>query len=210
MSDSLFDVFGETPNEDFELPPEALEESENEKSVVKNSGTKRSNGDDAEQLQNSDISSSKKVKMGITLIEDKKNKSVVIPVVADAFEREASREVEASAGLGNTQTVQLESDGKVKLRHQVRHQVALPPNYDYKPIGDHVRTNEARTYPFTLDPFQDTAISCIDRMESVLVSAHTSAGKTVVAEYAIAQSLREKQRVIYTSPIKASFVKSKI
>lgn len=36
-----------------------------------------------------------------------------------------------------------------------------------------------------------------------MVSAHTSAGKTVVAEYAIAQSLREKQRVIYTSPIKA-------
>ena len=51
--------------------------------------------------------------------------------------------------------------------------------------------------------FQDTAISCIDRGESVLVSAHTSAGKTVVAEYAIAQSLRNKQRVIYTSPIKA-------
>ena len=35
------------------------------------------------------------------------------------------------------------------------------------------------------------------------MSAHTSAGKTVVAEYAIAMCLREKQRVIYTSPIKA-------
>ena len=35
------------------------------------------------------------------------------------------------------------------------------------------------------------------------VSAHTSAGKTVVAEYAIAMSLRDKQRVVYTSPIKA-------
>lgn len=35
------------------------------------------------------------------------------------------------------------------------------------------------------------------------VSAHTSAGKTVVALYAIAMSLRNKQRVIYTSPIKA-------
>jgi hypothetical protein len=30
-----------------------------------------------------------------------------------------------------------------------------------------------------------------------------SAGKTVVAEYAIAMSLRDNQRVIYTSPIKA-------
>jgi ATP-dependent RNA helicase DOB1 len=36
-----------------------------------------------------------------------------------------------------------------------------------------------------------------------LVSAHTSAGKTVVAQYAIAMALRDHQRVIYTSPIKA-------
>ena len=35
------------------------------------------------------------------------------------------------------------------------------------------------------------------------MSAHTSAGKTVTAEYAIALSLKEKQRVIYTTPIKA-------
>ncbi len=35
------------------------------------------------------------------------------------------------------------------------------------------------------------------------MSAHTSAGKTVVAEYAIAQCLKNNQRVIYTSPIKA-------
>jgi len=35
------------------------------------------------------------------------------------------------------------------------------------------------------------------------VSAHTSAGKTVVALYAIAMSLLNQQRVIYTSPIKA-------
>ena len=39
--------------------------------------------------------------------------------------------------------------------------------------------------------------------QSVLVSAHTSAGKTVTAEYAIALSLKLKQRVIYTTPIKA-------
>lgn len=34
-------------------------------------------------------------------------------------------------------------------------------------------------------------------------AAHTSAGKTAVAEYAIAMSYRDKQKVIYTSPIKA-------
>ncbi|KAI8922120.1 rRNA-processing arch domain-containing protein [Powellomyces hirtus] len=90
------------------------------------------------------------------------------------------------------------------ISHQVRHQVALPPGYPYVPISQHVEPDEpARTYPFTLDPFQRTAIHSIQREESVLVAAHTSAGKTVVAEYAIAHSLKRKQRVIYTSPIKA-------
>ena len=61
----------------------------------------------------------------------------------------------------------------------------------------------AKLYPFKLDTFQVEAISYIEKGESVLVAAHTSAGKTAVAEYAIAKSLRDKQRVIYTSPIKA-------
>lgn len=61
----------------------------------------------------------------------------------------------------------------------------------------------AKEYAFVLDPFQKEAIQCIENDQSVLVSAHTSAGKTVVAEYAIARSLNNKQRVIYTTPIKA-------
>lgn len=60
-----------------------------------------------------------------------------------------------------------------------------------------------KAYPFSLDPFQSTAIACIERNENVLVAAHTSAGKTVVAEYAIAKSIQAGQRVVYTSPIKA-------
>jgi ATP-dependent RNA helicase DOB1 len=63
--------------------------------------------------------------------------------------------------------------------------------------------NPAKVYPFELDPFQKQSIAYIERNESVLVSAHTSAGKTVVAEYAVARSIKNKQRVIYTSPIKA-------
>ena len=61
----------------------------------------------------------------------------------------------------------------------------------------------AKTYKFKLDTFQQEAVDYIERGESVLVAAHTSAGKTAVAEYAIAKSLRDGQRVIYTSPIKA-------
>ena len=121
------------------------------------------------------------------------------PLVTDTFETEQSREVAASAGL------QASKEGNaVVLSHQVRHQVALPPDYTYKPIAQHKAPEEpARTWPFTLDPFQQVSIASIERGESVLVSAHTSAGKTVVAEYAIAQSLKNNQRVIYTSPIKA-------
>ncbi|KAJ2994608.1 ATP-dependent RNA helicase mtr4 [Globomyces sp. JEL0801] len=90
------------------------------------------------------------------------------------------------------------------VEHSVRHQVALPTNYEYVPLANHVPSKDpARTYPFTLDPFQRMAVHAIERNESVLVSAHTSAGKTVVAEYAIATALKLKQRVIYTSPIKA-------
>ena len=121
------------------------------------------------------------------------------PLVTDTFETEQSREVAASAGL------QAAKEGTaVILSHQVRHQVALPPDYDYVPISEHkAPETPARTWPFTLDPFQQVSIASIERGESVLVSAHTSAGKTVVAEYAIAQSLKNNQRVIYTSPIKA-------
>jgi ATP-dependent RNA helicase DOB1 len=61
----------------------------------------------------------------------------------------------------------------------------------------------AKNYKFELDIFQAKAVECIQKGESVLVAAHTSAGKTAIAEYAIAQSLKNNQRVIYTSPIKA-------
>ncbi|GJM96917.1 hypothetical protein PR202_ga13792 [Eleusine coracana subsp. coracana] len=61
----------------------------------------------------------------------------------------------------------------------------------------------ALDFPFELDDFQRVSIACLERKESILVAAHTSAGKTTIAEYAIALSKRENLRVIYTSPIKA-------
>ena len=57
--------------------------------------------------------------------------------------------------------------------------------------------------PFQYDPFQKQAISLIDRGESVLVSAPTGAGKTVIAEYALEQVLARGKEAIYTAPIKA-------
>jgi ATP-dependent RNA helicase DOB1 len=121
------------------------------------------------------------------------------PVVTDSFQTAQSREVAASQGLQGSSEA-----GALVLQHNIQHQVSLPPNYDYVPISEHKSPEKpARTWPFELDPFQKVSIASIERGESVLVSAHTSAGKTVVAEYAIAQSLKNNQRVIYTSPIKA-------
>ncbi|CAH8657480.1 unnamed protein product [Schistosoma rodhaini] len=91
---------------------------------------------------------------------------------------------------------------KISSPETCTHEVAVPPDIEYKPITKDCGF-PAKTFPFTLDAFQQQAIICIDNNQSVLLSAHTSAGKTVVAEYAIATALREKQRVIYTTPIKA-------
>lgn len=188
--DDLFDVFNEAPVIQppvVDEAPKVEEISTNETEQVEEPSKKRSISEEPE--------APKKKKA------DDKTKADIKPVVFDSLEIEASREVAVSDGL--LAASQGPASGPLKLKHQVRHQVAIPPDFPYVPIGEHKRVNQARDYPFVLDPFQDTSISCIDRNESVLVSAHTSAGKTVVAEYAIAQSLREKQRVIYTSPIKA-------
>ena len=56
---------------------------------------------------------------------------------------------------------------------------------------------------FQLDPFQKRSIDWIEKEHSVLVSAPTGAGKTVIAEYAIEKALSRHEAVIYTAPIKA-------
>ncbi len=55
----------------------------------------------------------------------------------------------------------------------------------------------------TLDRFQEDACKAIDKNQSVLVSAPTGCGKTIVAEYAVDVSMQKEKRVIYTAPIKA-------
>lgn len=56
-------------------------------------------------------------------------------------------------------------------------------------------------FPFELDPFQKQAILYLHNQDCVFVAAHTSAGKTVVAEYAIALSLEHKTRYNFHTPL---------
>jgi superfamily II RNA helicase len=54
-----------------------------------------------------------------------------------------------------------------------------------------------------LDRFQEEAIKSIENNNSVVVSAATGTGKTLIADYVIDKYLKEGKRIIYTAPIKA-------
>ncbi|PGH16470.1 hypothetical protein AJ79_01801 [Helicocarpus griseus UAMH5409] len=209
--DDLFDVFEDKPSSGFPpqepLKPRAKKDKNKKRQangVVKdspNAGSAQENGEIVVDTPMEDKTPEDVTEPQNGQPDAKRQRLQPEPetVVADTFETEQSREIAGSAGLQATQDTKA-----VVLSHQVRHQVALPPDYPYVPISEHKPPETpARSWPFTLDPFQQVSIASIERGESVLVSAHTSAGKTVVAEYAIAQSLKNNQRVIYTSPIKA-------
>ena len=56
---------------------------------------------------------------------------------------------------------------------------------------------------FKLDKFQEDAINAIEQNKSVIVSAPTGSGKTLIADYIIDRDFKKEIRVIYTAPIKA-------
>ncbi|MBN2368471.1 DEAD/DEAH box helicase [Candidatus Woesearchaeota archaeon] len=56
---------------------------------------------------------------------------------------------------------------------------------------------------FILDPFQVESVESIEKGHSVVVSAATGTGKTLIADYIIDKYLKKNKRIIYTAPIKA-------
>ncbi|MFA7676985.1 MAG: DEAD/DEAH box helicase [Candidatus Omnitrophota bacterium] len=57
--------------------------------------------------------------------------------------------------------------------------------------------------PIVLDPFQKQAIACARENHSIIVSAPTGAGKTLIAEHIIEDCIKKDKGIIYTAPIKA-------
>lgn len=81
---------------------------------------------------------------------------------------------------------------------------AISLNKDWLPANyDSTVDEKLLNIKFKPDIFQKQAFYFLCRHESVFVSAHTSSGKTLVAEYAISLAQKSESRVIYTSPIKA-------
>lgn len=61
---------------------------------------------------------------------------------------------------------------------------------------------EYYNFKYDADHFQLHGFKAINEMDNILVTAHTGAGKTSLALYAIAMHLNKGNKVIYTSPIK--------
>jgi ATP-dependent RNA helicase HelY len=70
-------------------------------------------------------------------------------------------------------------------------------------VGEGFRAAFEQGLDFPLDGFQRRSMDAVDRGESVLVSAPTGSGKTLVAEYAAARAVRSGGKAFYTTPIKA-------
>ena len=112
---------------------------------------------------------------------------------AESSSRPSDEKLEREIGTGTSHDK--------SVRSYTAHPKNLPPGHVLPKVEP--PSVRAKEYPFVLDPFQEQATGYIDKDESVLVAAHTSAGKTAVAEYAVATCLKKGQRVVYTSPIKA-------
>ncbi|ODV87600.1 hypothetical protein CANARDRAFT_6124 [[Candida] arabinofermentans NRRL YB-2248] len=108
----------------------------------------------------------------------------------DMIVRPTSFLTTATSVSGDVKTKKREWAHIVELTHDIENFDELVPN-------------PARVWPFKLDIFQQEAVYHLEQGDSVFIAAHTSAGKTVVAEYAIAMAHRNMTKAIYTSPIKA-------
>jgi len=64
-------------------------------------------------------------------------------------------------------------------------------------------TKSMKYKKFELDTFQIDSIKSIDQNHSVVVSAATGTGKTLIADYIVNEAIKKNKKVIYTSPIKA-------
>ena len=89
-----------------------------------------------------------------------------------------------------------------QLFSEISKTYAIKDTWDVKNFAAEI-PNPALTFPYKLDEFQMRSIYRLELNQCVFVSAPTSAGKTVIAQYAIALCRAHKMKSIYTAPVKA-------
>lgn len=140
----------------------------------------------ADELERADLESSPEIDDELTSEPDKNS---------DVFDIDTL--IPQSVSFGRTEA----RDGAViKQVKQYAHVVDVNKSIEN---FDELVPTPAKVFPFELDTFQKEAVLHLEQGDSVFIAAHTSAGKTVVAEYAIAMAQRNLTKCIYTSPIKA-------
>ena len=131
-----------------------------------------------------------------TIKENEEEKNEVKKEQKDIKEEE-KKENKETPEKQNKETPKEEKENKDTPKKEI---YALEDKIDIKKFDE---IDLAMKFPFTLDDFQKRGIIRVENHENVLVCAHTSSGKTVVAEYGIAITRKNKKRIIYTAPIKA-------
>ncbi|KAJ6981152.1 DExH-box ATP-dependent RNA helicase DExH15 chloroplastic [Populus alba x Populus x berolinensis] len=115
--------------------------------------------------------------------------------ISEALEEEAETEISVHASSSDVSNWRKESKWRrvEKLCNEV------------KEFGNEIiDANElASIYDFRIDKFQRLAIEAFLKGSSVVVSAPTSSGKTLIAEAAAVATVARGRRIFYTTPLKA-------
>jgi hypothetical protein len=120
------------------------------------------------------------------------------PTMAEAPDAAAPAPQSASASEDSgfiDELLGLDSDKAASMLESQRRQAVAASSVDKKyewAVADHSDVSQysmvvpqpAISFPFELDTFQKQAVMRLEKGECVFVAAHTSAGKTVVAEFA--------------------------
>lgn len=168
-------------------------------------GFSTTTGDRKEELSLVDIFSSENDDILVPLASVSENKAEKTSTKAqdeahfdlDQALLESVKESEPiDAIIGNLKTLRINSSLEEKqtstkrtFAHMIDTTIDIPQE-----TFEEIVPELAKQFPFQLDIFQKYAVFHLEKGDSVFIAAHTSAGKTVVAEYAIALAQKHMTR----------------
>lgn len=186
---SYFDddsLFGETSSEEEDSDEDSMEES---------SSSKDEDTPSEAEMSNPSNENAKEEVKEVTEVDDVDELLMALSVHGSVTKKSLTT-------LPNSNPLQLAEEHAELAQNTTRKAWAVTEPLPIDDFNSWI-PNPAMSFPFTLDDFQQQAVARLERSESIFVAAHTSAGKTVCAEYAIALCQQHCTRAVYTSPIKA-------